>query len=110
MLLKKRIQKIMSRLWKKDPDDSEAYTITWRGTDSGVQYALEDTESISASVWTLSAELNEESSSFDATTSTILISGGTAGERYTVTNTVTIDSGRVLSRSVYVAVLELWVN
>lgn len=100
----------MTRVWKKDPDDTEAYTITWRGSDPDIEYAMEDSESISNSVWVLDTGLTEESSTNTATTTTILISGGTANTRYTVTNTVTLDSGRILSRSAYLSVLELWVS
>lgn len=100
----------MTRIWRKAPTDIEAYTITWRGSNPNVEYALEDAETIATSSWTLEAGITEDSSSNDTTTTTIFIAGGTEGTRYKVTNTVTTSAGRTLARSVYVHVLELWVD
>lgn len=100
----------MAREWKKAPDDVESYTITWRGSDPDVVYALEDSETIATSTWTLESGITEDSSSNTTTTTTIFISGGAENTRYKVINTITTSAGRTLARAVYVYVLELWVS
>lgn len=65
----------MARIWKKTPNDVEAYTVTWRGADPNVEYALDDAESIVTSTWVLPSGITEDSSSNIATAATIFIAG-----------------------------------
>lgn len=100
----------MARKWEKDPGDIEDFSIIWRGSDPTVEYLLEAGESITASVWTVPTGLVEESDSFDATTTTVFISGGVDDTEYEVVNVVTIDSGRTLSRRAILKVTNKYVT
>lgn len=88
-------------LLMKDPDAVLDYVIDW-----GAEYLGGDV--IAASLW--SAEPDEPGgvsvtgNDFDATTSTVKAGGGIAGRIYKLVNQVTLESGRVDTRSIVVRV------
>lgn len=65
----------------KDPDATLKYGVDWS------DYL--GTEQIVASEWISEGDMVVESSSFDTTSTSVLLSGGTAGNRYKVTNRIT---------------------
>jgi hypothetical protein len=77
----------------KDPDETLDY-----GWDWGEEY-LPQGDEVTASSWDVPAGLTKESDSFTAETTTVWLSGGTEGEEYTVTNSVTTKHGRQADRS-----------
>ncbi len=84
------------KLFWKDPDSIEDFTIDWSdhlGTDT-----------IATSVWTVPAGLTESSSSNTATKATVTLSSGTVDAFYTVTNRITTAGGRTLDQSIHVRV------
>lgn len=72
----------------KDSDVVATYSIDWAD-------AL-GTDTIATSVWTVPVGVTENSSSNTTTAASILISGGTDGTRYDLTNTITTASGQTL--------------
>ena len=86
-------------IYAKDPSEIIDYTFDWDDTH------LEAGETISTSVWavspsgpTLSGDANT------TTTATTFISGGTAGNVYMLTNTVTTSMSRTVQRSISIRV------
>ena len=86
---------------KKDPQAVLDYGFDWSGSGW-----LAVGETISTSNWTVEAGITKDSDTNDTTTTTIWLSGGTAGEDYTVTNTITTSASRTDERSIIVAVRE----
>lgn len=78
---------------RKDPDDVKDYQLDWSGR-------LSDLENISSSEWLVPEGVTMESDSFQDRRSTIWLSGGTAGERYRLTNRVRTSEGRTYDQSV----------
>ena len=68
---------------RKDPNTAENFGIDWSTRPLGVL-------TISASVWEAPAGITIDDDAFTTTTTTVKISGGTDGEDYTLTNTVTL--------------------
>lgn len=87
---------MVSQEWTHDPQAKLDYNIDWSRW-------LEGTDTISASTWTIPTGLTQASPapsiSVDGKTTTVWISGGTAGAIYTVTNHVTTAAGREDDRS-----------
>jgi hypothetical protein len=86
----------VSRQFEKDPDAILDYTVDWSrwlGTDT-----------ILASQWTVPTGLTQVSSSNTSTSATVWLSGGTAGQAYTVTNRITTAGGRTDERSIVINV------
>lgn len=84
------------RRFEKDPNAVLDYEIdwsTWLGTDT-----------ISSSSWTVDAGITEDSDTSTTTTSTVWLSGGTAGKTYTVTNRIATAAGRTDDRSIEIIV------
>jgi hypothetical protein len=81
----------------KDPNDILDYSIDWS------QFL--DTDTIDTSTWTVATGITKVSDTKAATTTTIWLSGGTAGATYQLTNRITTVNGRVKDKSfsVYVA-------
>lgn len=77
----------------KDPDATLDYSFDW-GPWLG-------TDTISTSTWVADSGLTivPASESFDNTTTIVFISGGTAGEIYTVKNRITTNGSRTDDRS-----------
>lgn len=80
----------MPTQYTKDPDAVLDYKWDWREW-------LTDTESITASVVTVSAGIVLDFSTFSTTSTTTWISGGTIGTSYTVSNRITTNQGRPTS-------------
>ena len=85
-----------SRRFSKDPGATLDFTIDWS------EWLDDDT--ISSSDWTVPDGITEASATNDTTTATVWLSGGTAGTRYTVTNTIVTAGGRTDERSIVIAV------
>jgi len=77
----------------KDPQAILDYSLDWGPWLDG--------DTISTSNWVVASPLVIESGteSFDSTTTVLFISGGTAGQAYLVTNTITTAAGRTDERS-----------
>ena len=86
----------------KDPDANLDYGFSW--TDWLPQLPAPDT--ITASTWILHADLTLTGESFDTTTTTVWISGGTIGQTYTCVNRITTDQSRVDDRSFLMRIAE----
>lgn len=76
----------------KDPDEVKDYGIDWS--------ALLDTDTISTSTWTLPSGITKDSDSHTTTATTIWLSGGTAGESYSILNRVVTVGLRTYDRTV----------
>ncbi len=86
--------------WKlnKDPDAVLPYKIDWSAWLAGA--------TISTSSWIVPSGLAKDSDSFTSTIATVVLSGGTAGETYRVTNRITTNDGRTDDRSISLRVVE----
>lgn len=81
-----------------DPDAVLDYQIdwaTWLGTDT-----------IATSTWVVPTGLTKGSDTKTATTATVWLSGGTVGQRYSVTNRITTAGGRTEDGSFDIVVRE----
>ena len=83
----------------KDPSAILDYEISW-------SQWLASGETLADSTWDLDAGLTEVQSAFTSTKANIRISGGTANLNYTVTNTITTNTGEVNSQSFLLEVRE----
>ena len=84
---------------KKDPQAVLDYGFDWSDW-------LAVGETVSTSSWAVEAGITKDSDTNDSTTTTIWLSGGTAGEDYTVTNTIVTSASRTDERSIIVFVRE----
>ena len=93
----------MSRFYKsKRADSTLDYPFDWTNEDW-----LEANESIISSVWVAVQEgITIVTTSFTATTTTVWVSGGTAGETYKFINTITTDNSpqRIDSRELFITI------
>ncbi len=82
----------------KDPDAILDYGCKW----------LEwlDGDTISSSTWIVPSGLTEDSASHTTTTTTIWLSGGTAGQTYEVVNRITTAAGRKNDQTLEIPMLE----
>lgn len=83
----------------KDPDAVLDYTLDWDAW-------LADTDTIASAVFTVASGLTKDSEEFTDDTSTVWLSGGTAGESYKVSCRITTVAGRREDRSFYVDMKE----
>ena len=67
---------------------------------------LGESEIISTSQWTVETGLTKDSDSKTDSTTTIWLSGGTAGTEYTVTNSIVTNGGREDDRSFIIKVMD----
>lgn len=65
---------------------------------------LTGSETISSSSWTVASGLTKDSESNTTTTTTVWVSGGTAGEAYKLTNRITTSTTREAERSFFLYV------
>lgn len=90
--------------YTKDPDAVLDYLVDWSAW-------LPDGDTITASTFTVNSDDNGaivvDDTLFDSTTTTVWLSGGVAGEKYTVTNHITTADGREDDRSITISVKEL---
>jgi hypothetical protein len=82
----------------KDPDDKVDYQLSW-ATNLG-------TDTISSSSWIVPVGITVLLDSSTTTTATVRLSGGTAGQKYQVTNRVVTASGQQFDQSIFVYVRE----
>ena len=77
----------------KDPDEKKDYGFDWSAWLDSVL----PTDTIASSAWVLPAGITQSTPvpSNDATTTTIWLTGGTAGANYTVVNRITTTAGRI---------------
>ena len=87
--------------YDKDPAAVLDYGFDW---DDETDPWLASGETISASVWTVPTGITKDSDSFSNTTTSIWLSGGTAGVEYMIANKITTDAGRTDERSFVVKV------
>lgn len=81
----------------KSPNESYSFTVEW-AADLG-------SDTISTSVWTLETGITNDTDSHDSgTTTTINLSGGTAGKTYTLTNQITTAAGDVFEKDIFIKV------
>ena len=76
-----KAKQTFTKIFEKDPDAVLSYTRKWN------KYLGSDT--IATSVWIVDSGITKDSDSNDSTSTTIKLSGGTAGNKYTVTNRIT---------------------
>ena len=81
----------------KDPEGVLDYSFDWN-----TNWLNGDT--ISASTWTVPAGITKDSDSDSGGVTTIWLSGGTAGNTYTITNRIVTAAGRTEERSVIINV------
>lgn len=82
----------------KDPNAVLDYTIDWTRWLAGDQ--------IAASEWLVPTGLTKVADSKTASSATVWLSGGTAGQSYPVTNRITTAGGRTEDRSFTIRVEE----
>lgn len=92
-------------VFAKDPSAVLDYSLDYNDTADSY---LEGGETISASTWSVAptGELVIDSDSNMTTTTTVTVSGGTAGNVYRLTNAVTTSAGRTEERSIILRVQE----
>ena len=95
---------IISKFYVKDPDAVLNYGFDWRGGSPGPWLA--DGVTISTSTWAVPAGITKDSDSKTATVTTIVLSGGTAGESYVLTNHIKGSDNLEDDRSMQVDVRE----
>ena len=83
----------------QDASDVADYTVDW------TQWL--DGDTIATSDFSVSAGMTIESQSNNATSGTVVLSGGTAGNNYTVTHSITTAGSLEAQRSFVVRVREL---
>lgn len=83
----------------KDPDEVLDYTVDWSNW-------LATGETISTSTFTPDAGITKDSETNGNTAGTVWLSGGTAGESYSVTNRITTTDSRTAERSFVIDVAE----
>lgn len=86
----------MSQQFTKDPEATLDYSVDWTKWLAG--------DTIQTSEWTVPAGLTQVSSSNTNSKATVWLSGGTAGQSYTVTNHITTAGGRTDERSITIRV------
>lgn len=84
----------------KDPGDDTDFTLNWDDV-------LPVGDTISASTWVVPTGLTQGVDSFATRTTTVWLSGGTAGMNYTLVNTVVTAAGRTFQRDVLLKVKNL---
>lgn len=83
----------MALTWDfKDPDEVLDYEVDWTDRLAG--------DTISASLWEVPEGIEMDSEDFSSTKTTIWLSGGTLGERYSLLNRITTAGGRVMDATV----------
>jgi hypothetical protein len=84
----------------KDPNDVLDYEVNW-------SQWLPTGDTIATSEWFVPDGITQDSESNTNTTTTIWLSGGTAGQSYALTNRITTTQGRQRDRTITIRVREL---
>jgi len=82
----------------KDPDAVLDYKLDWNDSSKGPWLATGET--ISTSTWTVPTGITKDTETNSTTTSTVWLSGGTAGTDYDITCRITTDGGRTEDRTI----------
>jgi len=85
---------------RKDPNDNYKFTVDW-SNELGVDTINADP---GGSTWTAEAGITIDTESNDDTTTTIDLSGGTAGATYTLTNQINTVGGDVYEKNISIKV------
>lgn len=85
--------------YKKGDDEVLDYAIDWSDilTDEGV--------TISTSTWIVPSGITKDSESNSTTATSIVVSGGTIGELYTLTNIITTSGVPIFERSINIIIV-----
>ena len=83
----------------KDPDSTLDYQVDWSDW-------MAESDTIADSAWTVPDGITKASDTYDATTATIWLSGGSAGSSYEVVNRITTQDSRVDERALMIMVME----
>lgn len=86
------------KTFQKDPDEVLDYQVNWS------EWLGADT--ITTSTWTVQTGITDGLKTNTSTTTTIWLSGGTAGVEYEIKNKIVTAGGRTAERSFYVAMVE----
>ena len=89
----------MASSFLKDPDAVLDYMFDWSSW-------LQSGETISTSTMTASTGITVDSDVATTTTTTVWLSGGTAGVNYTVTNHITTSNSRAEDQTITIVCLE----
>ena len=87
-----------AQTFEKDPDAVLDYVVNWEMWLAG--------DTIATSTWTAETGITVVSDTETATTTTVWLSGGTAGSDYNVVNRVTTTMGRTDDRTLRIRVRE----
>jgi hypothetical protein len=89
----------MALTWPdKDPNEVLDYSVDWTER-------LEDDDTITASEWIVpEAGINMDSDDFADSSTTIWLSGGTAGKSYSFTNRIITTQGRTIDQTIQLKV------
>ncbi len=78
----------------KDPNEVVDYDLDWSAQMTA------DTDTIVTSTWTVPVGVTKDSSSATTTRTKVWLSGGTAGEAYSLLNRVVTDGGRTFDQTI----------
>jgi hypothetical protein len=84
--------------YTKDPDAVLDYKLDWNDSSKGPWLATGQT--ISSSTWTVPSGITKDSDTNDTTTTTITLSGGTAGNDYDLINHITTNDSKEDDRTI----------
>jgi hypothetical protein len=76
----------------KDPDEVKYYSMDWTNY-------LNTSATISTSAWTVASGITAGANGTDGAIARVLLSGGTHGQNYIVTNRITTSDGETLERA-----------
>jgi hypothetical protein len=94
------------RLDSKDPTEVVPYGINWNLGENGAPGLLGADTITGLPTWTVQTGITKDSQSNDATTTTVILSGGTAGTDYTLTCLIDTALGYKHERSIIVPVVD----
>ncbi len=87
----------------KDPDSVLDYKLNWA---TWLAETTSTTDTIASVSWTVGSGITKDSESNDTTSATIWLSGGTAGNDYSIACEVTTAGGRTAERTITIMVRE----
>jgi len=92
-----------SKVFRKTADEIETFGIDYSDRLSN---AIFQNDTIDTTSWTVPDGITKDSDTKDKqnTRTTIMVSGGTSGDRYTLTNLVTTVGGRTLEEDIVIVV------
>jgi len=92
--------------FRKDPHAVLDYVLDWYNLDDIAEHPpyLNEEETISSATWTVATGITEDSVSKTDTTTTIWLSGGTAGESYSIACKIVTSDSRTDERTFTVQV------